>query len=52
MVNRTQTEALKKYKQRPYLFCISDAFRVFAQRSSITLGTRGLAAAVLAVAGF
>ena len=39
-MNKTQTEELKQHEQERDLFCIvSDAFRVFAQRSSIMLGS-------------
>jgi low affinity Fe/Cu permease len=39
-VNETQTEKLKEHEQERDFFCVvSDAFRVFARRSSIMLGT-------------
>ena len=50
-VNKTQTEELKQHEQERDLFCIvSDAFRVFAQRSSIMLGSAwAFTAAVLVI---
>jgi low affinity Fe/Cu permease len=39
-VNHTQTEKLKEHKKERDFFCVmSDAFRVFARRSSIMLGS-------------
>jgi len=39
-VNHTQTEKLKEHEQERDFFCVvSDAFRVFARRSSIMLGS-------------
>jgi low affinity Fe/Cu permease len=39
-VNKTQTEELKQHEHRRDIFCvISDAFRVFAQRASVLLGS-------------
>ena len=39
-VNRTQTEELKEHEKERDFFCVvSDAFRVFARRSSIMLGS-------------
>jgi low affinity Fe/Cu permease len=39
-VNKTQTEELKQHEHRHDIFCvISDAFRVFAQRASVLLGS-------------
>ena len=50
-MNKTQTEELKQHEQERDLFCIvSDAFRVFAQRSSIMLGSAwAFTAAVLVI---
>jgi len=40
VVNHTQTEKLKEHEQERDFFCVvSDAFRVFARRSSIMLGS-------------
>jgi low affinity Fe/Cu permease len=39
-MNHTQSEALKEHKKKRDFFCvISDAFRVFARRSSVILGS-------------
>ncbi len=39
-MNKTQTQELKEHKQERDVFClISDAFRVFAHRSSVMLGS-------------
>jgi len=39
-VNKTQTEELKEHEQERDFFCVvSDAFRVFAHRSAIMLGS-------------
>ena len=39
-MNKTQTQELKEHKQERDFFClISDAFRVFAHRSSVMLGS-------------
>jgi low affinity Fe/Cu permease len=39
-VNRTQREELKAHEQERHFFCIvSDAFRVFAHRSAVLLGS-------------
>jgi low affinity Fe/Cu permease len=39
-VNKTQTEELKQHEQERDFFCIvSDAFRVFAHRSAVMLGS-------------
>ena len=39
-MNHTQTEKLKEHEQERDFFCVvSDAFRVFARRSSIMLGS-------------
>ena len=50
-MNKTQTEELKQHEQERDLFCIvSDAFRVFAQRSSFMLGSAwAFTAAVLVI---
>jgi low affinity Fe/Cu permease len=40
MMNKTQEEELKQHEQERDFFCvISDAFRVFAHRSSVMLGS-------------
>ena len=40
IVNKTQTEELKQHRRERNIFCVvSDAFRVFAQRSSVMLGS-------------
>jgi low affinity Fe/Cu permease len=51
-VNRTQNEKLRKDEEERDFFCIvSDAFRVFARRSSIILGSAwAFAGAVLVIA--
>jgi len=39
-MNRSQADELKKHEQEHDIFCvISDAFRVFARRSAVMLGT-------------
>ena len=39
-MNKTQKEELKKHEQERDIFCVvSDAFRVFANRSSVLLGS-------------
>jgi low affinity Fe/Cu permease len=39
-VNKTQTEELKEHEHKRDIFCVvSDAFRVFAHRSSVLLGS-------------
>ena len=39
-VNKTQNEELKKHEQERDIFCVvSDAFRVFANRSAVLLGS-------------
>ena len=39
-MNRTQTEELKEHEHERDIFCVvSDAFRVFAHRSSVLLGS-------------
>ena len=39
-MNKTQEEELKEHKQESDIFCVvSDAFRVFANRSSVLLGS-------------
>jgi low affinity Fe/Cu permease len=50
-VNHTQTEELKAHKkERDFLGVVSDAFRVFARRSSVILGSAwSFAAAVLVI---
>jgi len=50
-VNKTQVKKLREGKQERDFFCvISDAFRVFARRSAIMLGSAwAFAAAVLAI---
>jgi low affinity Fe/Cu permease len=52
VVNKTQREELKAHERERDFFCvISDAFRVFARRSSIILGSAwAFAAAVLVIA--
>jgi low affinity Fe/Cu permease len=51
-VNRTQAEKLKESERSRDFFCIvSDAFRVFARRSSLILGSAwAFAAAVIVIA--
>ena len=40
LVNKTQTAELKKHEEERDIFCvISDAFRIFARRTSIMLGS-------------
>jgi low affinity Fe/Cu permease len=40
IMNKTQTEELKQHEHDRDIFCVvSDAFRVFAQRSSVMLGS-------------
>jgi low affinity Fe/Cu permease len=50
-VNRTQTQELKKHEAERDIFCVvSDAFRVFARRSSAVLGSAwAFAGAVLII---
>src|SRR5438045_9717173 len=50
-MQETESQKLKKNKQeRDFLFVVSDAFRVFARRSSMMLGSAwAFAAAVLAI---
>jgi Predicted small integral membrane protein len=50
LVNKTQTEELKKHEEERDLFCIvNDAFRVFARRSALLLGSAWAFAAALLV---
>jgi len=51
-MNRTQTDELKKHEEERDFFCVvSDAFRVFARRSSVILGSAwAFVAAVLIIA--
>jgi low affinity Fe/Cu permease len=51
IMNKTQKQELKKHERERDIFCVvSDAFRVFAHRSSILLGSAwAFAAAVLAI---
>jgi len=40
LVNHTQTQELKKHEEERDLFCVvSDAFRIFARRTSVMLGS-------------
>jgi low affinity Fe/Cu permease len=50
-MNKSQTQELKRHERERDIFCVvSDAFRVFAQRSSVLLGSPwAFAAAVLAI---
>jgi low affinity Fe/Cu permease len=50
-VNKTQPEELKEHERKRDFFCVvSDAFRLFAHRSAIMLGSAwAFAAAVLAI---
>ena len=50
-MNTTQTQELKQHERERDIFCVvSDAFRVFARRSSVLLGSAwAFAAAVLAI---
>jgi low affinity Fe/Cu permease len=50
-MNKTQTQELKRHERERDIFCVvSDAFRVFAHRSSVLLGSAwAFAAAVLAI---
>src|SRR5205809_7741705 len=50
-MNKTQAEELKEHEQERDFFCVvSDAFRVFAHRSSVMLGSAwAFAAAVLVI---
>jgi low affinity Fe/Cu permease len=50
-VNRTQAEELKEHERERDFFCIvSDAFRLFARRSSVMLGTAwAFAGAILVI---
>jgi low affinity Fe/Cu permease len=52
VMNRTQTQELKKHEEERDFFCIvSDAFRIFARRSSRILGSPwAFAAAILIIA--
>ena len=52
LMNRTQTDELKKHEEERDFFCVvSDAFRVFARRSSVILGSAwAFVAAVLIIA--
>src|SRR5262249_50237276 len=54
MVMKSETEQLQEQKKERDFFCVaSDAFRVFARRSSIALGSAwALAGAVLAILGW
>ena len=50
LVNKTQTEELKKHEEQRDLFCVvNDAFRVFARRSAVLLGSAWAFAAALLV---
>jgi low affinity Fe/Cu permease len=51
IVSRTQTQELKKHEAERDFFCVvSDAFRIFARRSSATLGSPwAFAAAILII---
>jgi low affinity Fe/Cu permease len=51
-MNHTQTQELKKHEEERDFFCIvSDAFRVFARRSSVILGSPwAFTAAILIIA--
>ena len=51
IMNKTQTQELKQHESERDIFCVvSDAFRVFARRSSVLLGSAwAFAAAVLAI---
>jgi low affinity Fe/Cu permease len=51
IVNKTQAQELKEHKEQRDFFCVvSDAFRLFAQRSAMMLGSAwAFAAAVLAI---
>jgi low affinity Fe/Cu permease len=51
-VNKTQTKELTQHEQERDFFCVvSDAFRIFARRSSIILGTAwAFAGAVIVIA--
>src|SRR5438045_4094503 len=49
-MNRTQNEELKEHEQERDIFCVvSDAFRVFARKSSVMLGSAWAFAAALLV---
>ena len=50
-MDKTQPEELKEHERQPDFFCaVKDAFRVFAQRSAVMLGSAwAFAAAVLAI---
>jgi low affinity Fe/Cu permease len=52
VMNRTQTQELKKHEAERDFFCIvSDSFRIFARRSSVILGSPwAFAAAILIIA--
>jgi low affinity Fe/Cu permease len=52
LVNHTQTENLKEHEEERYLFCVvNDAFRLFARRSALMLGSAwAFAGAVLVIA--
>jgi len=51
LVNHTQIEKLKEHEEKRDLFCVvSDAFRVFARRSAVLLGSAwAFAGAVLVI---
>ena len=51
VVNKTQREELKEHEQERDIFCVvNDAFRVFARRSSMILGSAwAFTAAVLVI---
>src|SRR5690349_17509409 len=51
IMNKTQPEELKEHERQRDFFCaVSDAFRVFAQRSAVMLGSAwAFAAAALAI---
>jgi low affinity Fe/Cu permease len=50
-MNRTQTEEFKEHEKKRDIFClISDAFRIFARRSSVVLGSAwAFASAILII---
>ena len=50
LVNQTQSKELKKHEEERDIFCVvSDAFRIFARRSSVMLGSAWAFAAALFV---
>ncbi len=51
LVNRTQTAELKKHEEKRDVFCVvSDAFRVFARKTSMVLGSAwAFSAAILII---